>query len=144
MIKSRVQGDHWGEAARYRGSWHCLKLSFERFTVSGIGYPVSGIRALGTSLNFPLKGVSYSVIGVSVDGMRTSNIGAHLRGISISISIMRTPHKSNPKDLRPFKPLFRVMRRHDMTKKIDKDKDNDKDKGKDILRTPPKSNHRDL
>ena len=42
------------------------------------------------------------------------------------------------------------MRRHDMTKKIDKDnkkdkdKDNDKDKDKDILRTPPKSNPRDL
>ena len=44
------------------------------------------------------------------------------------------------------------MRRHDMTKKIDKDKykDNDKDNGKDkekdkdILRTPPKSNPRDL
>ena len=40
------------------------------------------------------------------------------------------------------------MRRHEMTKKIDKDKykykdkDNDKDKG--ILRTPPKSNPRDL
>ena len=46
--------------------------------------------------------------------------------------------------------LFIVMRRHDMTKKIDKDnkkdkdKDNDKDKDKDILRTPPKSNPRDL
>ena len=45
-----------------------------------------------------------------------------------------------------------MMRRHDMTKKIDKDnkkdkdkdKDNDKDKDKDILRTPPKSNPRDL
>ena len=35
-----------------------------------------------------------------------------------------------------------------MTKKIDKDKykdkDNDKEKDKDILRTPPKSNPRDL
>ena len=52
--------------------------------------------------------------------------------------------------------LFKVIRRHDMTKKIDKDndtdkdndkdkdKDNDKDKDKDILRTPPKSNPRDL
>ena len=44
--------------------------------------------------------------------------------------------------------LFRVMRRHDMTKKIDKDKykdkDKDNDKDKDILRTPPKSNPRDL
>ena len=42
------------------------------------------------------------------------------------------------------------MRRHDMTKKIDKDndkdkdKDNEKNKDKDILRTPPKSNPRDL
>jgi len=44
------------------------------------------------------------------------------------------------------------MRKHDMTKKIDKDKykdkykdnDKDKDKDKDILRTPPKSNPRDL
>ena len=40
------------------------------------------------------------------------------------------------------------MRRHDMTKKIDKDnkkdKDKDNDKDKDILRTPPKSNPRDL
>ena len=36
------------------------------------------------------------------------------------------------------------MRRHDMTKKIDKDNDKDKDKDKDILRTPPKSNPRDL
>ena len=41
-----------------------------------------------------------------------------------------------------------MMRRHDQ--KIDKDKykdkdnDKDKDKDKDILRTPPKSNHRDL
>ena len=35
---------------------------------------------------------------------------------------------------------------HDMTKKIDKDKykDKDNDKDKDILRTPPKSNPRDL
>ena len=44
------------------------------------------------------------------------------------------------------------MRRHDMTKKIDKDKykdkdndkDKDKDKDKDILRTPHKSNPYDL
>ena len=44
------------------------------------------------------------------------------------------------------------MRRHDMTKKIDKDKykdkdnrkDKDKDKDKDILRTPPQSDPRDL
>ena len=41
-----------------------------------------------------------------------------------------------------------MMRRHDKTKKNykdnDKDKDNDNDKDKDILRTPPKSNPRDL
>ena len=42
------------------------------------------------------------------------------------------------------------MKRHDMTKKIDKDKykdkdkDKDNDKDKDILKTPPKSNPRDL
>ena len=40
--------------------------------------------------------------------------------------------------------LFRVMRKHDMTKKIDKDKYKDNDKDKDILRTHPKSNPRDL
>ena len=55
---------------------------------------------------------------------------------------LRTPPKSNPRDLWPLRHMFRVMRKHDMTKKIDKDKDNDKDK--DILRTPPKSNPRDL
>ena len=59
--------------------------------------------------------------------------------------ILRTPPKSNPRDLWPLKHLFRVMRRHDMTKKNykdkykDKDKDKDKDKVKDIL-----SNLRDL
>ena len=40
------------------------------------------------------------------------------------------------------------MRRHDMTKKIDKDKykdkDKDNDKDIDILRTPTKSHPRDL
>ena len=62
--------------------------------------------------------------------------------------ILRTPPKSNPRDLWPLRHLFRVMRRHDMTKKIYKDKYkdkyNDKDKDKYILRTPPKSNPRDL
>ena len=52
--------------------------------------------------------------------------------------------KSNPRDLWPLRHLFRVMRRHDMTKRIDKDKYKDKDNDKDILRTPPKSNPRDL
>ena len=52
--------------------------------------------------------------------------------------------ESYPGDLWPLRHLFRVMRRHDMTKKIDKDNDKDKDKDKDILRTPPKSNPRDL
>ena len=42
------------------------------------------------------------------------------------------------------KPLFRVMERHDMTKINDKDKYKDNDKDKDSLRTPPKSNPRDL
>ena len=50
--------------------------------------------------------------------------------------ILRTPPKSNPRDLGPKRHLFRVMRRHDMTKKIDKEKY--------ILRTTPKSNPRDL
>ena len=36
VIKSRVQGDGWGEAARYRGSWHCLKLSFARCLISDL------------------------------------------------------------------------------------------------------------
>ena len=38
------------------------------------------------------------------------------------------------------------MRGHDITKKIDKDKykDKDNDKDKEIFRTPPKSNPRDL
>ena len=58
--------------------------------------------------------------------------------------ILRTPPKSNPRDLWPLRHLFRVMRRHDMTKKIDKDKYKYKDNDKDILRTPPKSNPRDL
>ena len=31
--------------------------------------------------------------------------------------ILRTPPKSNPRDLWPLRHLFRVMRRHDMTKK---------------------------
>ena len=30
VIKSRVQGDGFGEAAKYRGSWHCLKTAFAR------------------------------------------------------------------------------------------------------------------
>jgi len=59
-------------------------------------------------------------------------------------SILRTPPKSNPRDLWPLRHLFRVMRRHDMTKKIDKDKYKDKYNDKDILRPPPKSNRRDL
>ena len=62
--------------------------------------------------------------------------------------ILRAPPKSNHRDLCPLRHLFRVMRKHDMTKKIDKDKykdkDKDNDKDKDILRTPPKSNPRDL
>ena len=42
--------------------------------------------------------------------------------------------------------LFRVMRRHDLTKKIYKDKykDKDNDKDKEILRAHSKSNLRDL
>ena len=44
--------------------------------------------------------------------------------------------KSHPRDLWPLRHLFRVMRRYDMTQKIDKDKD--------ILRTSPKSHPRDL
>ena len=31
--------------------------------------------------------------------------------------IFKTPPKSNPRDLWPLRHLFRVMRRHDMTKK---------------------------
>ena len=31
--------------------------------------------------------------------------------------ILRTPPKSNPRDLWPLRHLFRMMRRHDMTKK---------------------------
>ena len=46
--------------------------------------------------------------------------------------ILRTPPKSNPRDLWPLWHLFRVMRRHDLTKKIDKDND--------ILRTFPGKN----
>ena len=45
--------------------------------------------------------------------------------------ILRTPPKSNPRDLWPLRHLFRVMRRHDMTKKIDKDKYKDKDNDND-------------
>ena len=56
--------------------------------------------------------------------------------------------QSDPRDLQPLRHLIRVMRKHDMTKKIDKDKykdkDKDNDKDKDILRTPPKSHPRDL
>ena len=56
--------------------------------------------------------------------------------------ILRTSPKSHPRDLLPLRHLFRVMRKHDMTKKIDRDKYKDKDKGndkdKDILRTPLK------
>ena len=37
-------------------------------------------------------------------------------------NIQRTPSKSNPRDLWPLRHLFRVMRRHDMTKKNYKDK----------------------
>ena len=59
-----------------------------------------------------------------------------------------TTLQSDPRDLWPLRHLIRVMKRHDMTKKIDKDKykgkDNDNDKDKDILRTHPKSNPRDL
>ena len=47
--------------------------------------------------------------------------------------------KRVPRDLWPLRHLFRVMRRHDMTKKNDKDKYKDKD----ILRTP-QSNPRNL
>ena len=34
--------------------------------------------------------------------------------------ILRTPPKSNLRDLLPLRHLFRVMRRHDMTKKLTK------------------------
>ena len=42
--------------------------------------------------------------------------------------------------------LIRVIRRHDLTEKNDKDKykDKDKDTDKDMLRTPPKRHPRDL
>ena len=40
--------------------------------------------------------------------------------------ILRTPPKSNPRDLWPLRHLFRVMRRQDMTKKITKSKTNTK------------------
>ena len=51
---------------------------------------------------------------------------------------LRTPPKSNPRDLRPLRRLFRVMRRHDMTKKNYKEKykDKDNDKEKYILSNP--------
>ena len=41
-----------------------------------------------------------------------------------------------------FETSVQSVERHDMTENIDKDKYKDKDK--DILRTPPKSNPRDL
>ena len=44
--------------------------------------------------------------------------------------ILRTPSKSDPRDLWPLRHLIRVMRWHDLTKK-DNDKDKDKDKDKD-------------
>ena len=45
---------------------------------------------------------------------------------------------SDPTDLWPLRHLLRVMRRHDMTKKIDKDKDKDNDKYRD------KNNDKDI
>ena len=61
-------------------------------------------------------------------------------------TFQRAPPKSDPRDLRPLRHLIRAMRKHDMTKKNYKDKykDKDNDKDKDILRTPPQSNPRDL
>ena len=48
--------------------------------------------------------------------------------------ILRTPPKSNPRDLWPFRHLFRDKTRHDQKNYKDKykEKDNDKDKDKDI------------
>ena len=49
--------------------------------------------------------------------------------------ILRTPPKSNPRDLWPLRHLFRVMRRQDMTKKITKLKTNTKTKTKTMTYT---------
>ena len=52
----------------------------------------------------------------------------------------------HPDDIFPFILKTTAIFTSPFTKRTDnkKDKDNDKDKDKDILRTPPKSNPRDL
>ena len=59
-----------------------------------------------------------------------------------------TTLQSDPRDLLPLRHLIRVMKRHDMTKKIDKDKYKDKDKDNDkvtyFYRTHSKRDPRDL
>ena len=79
--------------------------------------------------------------------VQNSSIGLIVPPAPLRVLLLLTL-QTEPRDLWPLRHLIRVMNRHDLTEKIDKDKytdkDNDNDKDNNILRTHPKSNPRDL